>query len=96
MLGMSGLSHTKTADGEMMVQWVKALATKPNGLGFIPQDPHSERRKSTHIRCPLTSTHVPRVHLQHMCTENKCKNSFKWATLLDRKVVDFGAKMGVG
>lgn len=39
-----------------MAKWVKVLATKPDNLNVIPEDPYCGRRKLTPVNCPLIST----------------------------------------
>lgn len=82
-LAMSGLSHIKAQAVETALH-VKTSANKPNGLHFIPRT-HIEEGENA--RCPLTSTHVPWVYVQHMCTQNKskCENNFKCAPPLHCK-----------
>lgn len=66
-LAMAGLSYIKAQAGETALQ-VKTSATKPNGPNFIPRTYIAAGKNA---RCPLTSTHVPWVYLQHMRTQNK-------------------------
>jgi hypothetical protein len=46
-------------------QQVEGLATKPDDLSLIPQDPHGGIRDLTPGSCLLTCTHAQHMHRQH-------------------------------
>lgn len=52
---MLGPKEQTQASGK--VQQVNSLASKPDNLGLVPQDPHG--RSKSPAGCPLTPTHAP-------------------------------------
>lgn len=64
-----------------MVQWVKALAIKPEDLSSIPREPHGGKRKPS-LANALQLSHVCCVYMcvsvyvcMYVCIKNTCNKT---------------------